>query len=326
MIPLRHHRLPMFLGLAFLLGTCPPGIAQSAPDAPGPQAAITPSPAKPASGSDLYQTWQQNNRTDHNRAYEAAQSYLRAYPDGPQAAELIRWVVAYEKVIGHTPAPPPLPTHVETVAAAAPVVAPPPPAPAPTLVPALAPTPVASKPPTAPLPNNTPGGPSMTETQAWLIGWLNAHNHPVADSWSAWRFDGCRLYAVTVQNGCYRRSTIDFSEVDPSALRTYSISTAAGTKAPAGESLAIMLRSSSDAPVYHADQAAKNLGSPQSPVPGSMCPRDAMDESPEAMDLASQGYFITNAAADPFAKEDINHALNGVQHLVKLCGGKASPF
>jgi hypothetical protein len=322
MIPLRHYRLSMFLGLAFILGTCPPGIAQSAPDAPAPQAAITPTPvaAKPASASDLYQTWQQNNRTDHSRAYEAAQTYLRAYPDGAQASELMRWVVAYEKVIGHTPAPPPLPAHVETVAAATPVPAP---------MPVQAPTPVrepAAKPPMPALPNNTAGGPSLTETQAWLIGWLNAHSHPVADSWSAWRFDGCRLYAVTVQNGCYRRTTIDFSEVDPSALRTYSISTAPSAKATPGESLAIMLRSSSDAPVYHADQAAKNLGSPQSPVPGSMCPREAMDESPEAMDLASQGYFVTNASADPFAKEDINHALNGVQHLVKLCGGKASPF
>jgi hypothetical protein len=314
------HRLPVpvLLAIALLCAACQKVPAQTidtasrpqhtqsaaAPLAPPtpPAPVADPSPAAP-SANDLYQTWQQTNRTDHSRAYEAAQTYLKSYPDGPQASELTRWSAAFEKVTGR--------------AAAASVVA---------GDTAPAPTPVAIKSaqgiaalPLKPTESALPG-PPLAETEDWLVGWLGAHHHATPDSWAAWKFDGCKLYAVAVRHGCYRRSVIDFSEVDPSALKAYSITQ--GSE----DSLAIMLRSSSQRPVYHADQAMKNLGSVQSPVPGGACSKETLDESPEPEDRTAESYFTANAATDPFAKDDIVHALNGVNHLVKLCGGKVSPF
>lgn len=253
-----------------------------------------------ASASDLYQVWKQTYRTDHTTAYDAAENYLKSYPDGPNAPELGRWVAAFEKVTGRPPGS------------------------------SIAAKPMSPPPSHNPLPGVTPpqdlnaAGPSLAETEDWLVGWLGAHNHATPDSWTSWRFDACRLYIVVVRNGCYRRSIINFSEVDPTALKAYSISQGADANSP--ESMAIMLRSSSERPVYHADQAEKNLGAVQSPVPGDICGKDAFDEPPEPVDRTAESYFAVNTGADPFAKDDIGHALNGVTHLVKLCGGKPSPF
>jgi hypothetical protein len=50
----------------------------------------------------LIQRFQQNNKTDHKAAYDAAKEFLQKYPnEASESAQYIKkWVAAYEKVSG----------------------------------------------------------------------------------------------------------------------------------------------------------------------------------------------------------------------------------
>jgi len=47
----------------------------------------------------IYDIWNENNRTDRDKAYAAARAYLMNFPNGSRAEELRRWSAAYEKVM-----------------------------------------------------------------------------------------------------------------------------------------------------------------------------------------------------------------------------------
>lgn len=62
----------------------------------------------------LYDIWNENNRTDRDKAYAAATAYLTSFPNGSRAEELRRWSAAYEKVMAlSTPREVPRPTQPE---------------------------------------------------------------------------------------------------------------------------------------------------------------------------------------------------------------------
>jgi len=56
--------------------------------------------------TQLYATWQANNRTEHDKAYQAAKSYLAQFPAEEHAPELQAWAKAYESVVPQKPATP----------------------------------------------------------------------------------------------------------------------------------------------------------------------------------------------------------------------------
>lgn len=62
----------------------------------------------------LYDIWNENNRTDRDKAYAAATAYLTSFPNGSRAEELRRWSAAYEKVMAlNTPREVPWPPQTE---------------------------------------------------------------------------------------------------------------------------------------------------------------------------------------------------------------------
>lgn len=292
--------------------------AQSAPpaDASTVPQGVAPSASRPVSPNELYQTWQVNKRSDHVIAYAAAQQYLQQSPNGPQAPELARWSAAYDKATGTAGAGG---AHLGPAAAASGMAAESQSVPRQSDTAALNLNRQGSNSAASGGANNADSGPPFAETQDWLLGWLRSHSAHPADNLTNWYFDSCSLYAVTVKDGCYQRQFIDFAQVDPSSLKMVSSSK------DNMQSFAINLRSSNQRPIYHEDPAQRNLGSSQNPLLGGAC-YESSDKARQAPDKTVHSYFVVNSTFDSDAEDDVRHALNAVAHLVKLCGGKPSPF
>jgi hypothetical protein len=78
----------------------------------------SPVAAEGAAAQALYGIWKANSRTEHAKAYAAAEGYLRNFPHGGHARELQAWAAAYEKVMksGLATPPAPAPPHDAAVA------------------------------------------------------------------------------------------------------------------------------------------------------------------------------------------------------------------
>jgi hypothetical protein len=59
----------------------------------------SPVPAESPAGVALYGIWSASKRTEHDKAYAAAKSYVENFPQGGHARELQAWATAYETVM-----------------------------------------------------------------------------------------------------------------------------------------------------------------------------------------------------------------------------------